>query len=277
MINRSVGILSFVLMIAANVALVLRDVVPGLMAGSPPDPEDGLPPGTRYESQLAILDAHGELVGRNWTVAQTSGITMTVQSSTLLLPIRLPNGVRTPTVRVDTELGHQERRIDSLVIRLHGLGVRTEMKGAFFPPDQFPCEWQVGEARGTFLLSADATRVFGDEFRPFYRLPGLYVGRTWRVKLINPLSQLMPSWGARAFSVDASLVRVVGRESIQHAGRSVECFRVESDRAVTWADETGRVIRTDVEIPVLGKLSLIDEPFDEEARRAAAARLKPGA
>lgn len=277
LINRTIGIVSLLLMFGANVALVLRDVVPGLLAGQPPNPEDGLTPGARYESQLAILDAEGQVVGRNWTIAQTSGITMSVQSSTLLLPIRLPNGVQTPVVRIDTELGHQEGRIDSLAIRLVGLGVRTELKGAFFPPDQFPCEWQVGDARGTFLLSSDATRVFGDEFRPFYRLPGLYVGRAWRVKLINPLSQLLPSWGSRAFAVDATLVRVVGREKIPHLGRTTECFRVEADRAVTWVDDAGRVIRTDVEIPVLGKLSLVDEPFDDEARRAAIQRIRPGA
>ncbi len=60
------------------------------------------------------------------------------------------------------------------------------------------------------------------------------------------------------------LVRVTGTESIEHNGRVVEAFRVEADRAVAWVTSDGRVLRQEVDLPLLGRLTLIDEPFDQQ-------------
>jgi hypothetical protein len=269
-LNRWIGIFSAIGLLVVHALLIYRDVLPGWTAGDPPDADSALTAGERRVTQMSIFDARGRRIGQSWTVAQMAGVTLSVRSWTVLAPIELPNGLSTPPARIETELGYdQQMRLDHLAMRLLGLNTSVALKGEFVPPDMFPCTWQAGDMRGQFLLNADATRALGDAIRPFDRLPGLYVGRTWRVKLFNPLAEALPGFAGAGMSGSAVLVTVAGRETIDHHGEPVSCFRVEADRATAWVDASGRVLRQVVELPLLGRLTLIDEPYNEDARREA--------
>ncbi|MCG3126947.1 MAG: hypothetical protein CHACPFDD_01802 [Phycisphaerae bacterium] len=264
-------------MVSANAALVLHDVVPAWTADEPPSADAALTPGQSRSVQLDIYDAQGRLIGQSWTVARLAVSILTVQNWTLLESITLPNGVRTPPARIDSELAYNDSRVvDRLSMRIIGLGLPAGLTGEFIPPDTFPCVWQMGELRGRFLLPAAATRALGDVIRPFDRLPGLYVGRSWRVKLVNPLAQIVPGMGSAAIGVDSMLVTVVGRDSIEHNGVTVNCYRVETRRATAWVAADGRVLKQTVELPLLGTLTLLDRPFDEDARQRALIRFRGG-
>ncbi len=270
MLNRWVGITSAIALLVVHALLIYHDVLPGWTAGDPPNADTNLSAGERRTTQMSIYDARGRRIGRSWTVAQMAGMTLTVRSWTLLEKIDLPNGMSTPPARIETELGYnQNKRLDHLSMRLIGLNTTGSLKGEFVPPDMFPCTWQAGEMRGQFLLNADVTRALGEVIRPFDHLPGLYVGRSWRVKLFNPLAEALPGLAGGGMSGSAVLVTVAARETIDHHGESISCFRVEADRATAWVDPSGRVLRQVVELPLLGRLTLIEEPYDEDARREA--------
>lgn len=271
MINRWIGITSAALMLLANGTLVFKDLVPTWLAGDPP-PNDLqlLGAGEKRYVQVGIYDERNACVGTSWTVSHVSGTLLTVHSWTLLRPLRLPGDTRTPQIRVHTVLTYQMTSgLDTLRIDVAGLPMPLTFSGEFVPPDDFPCNWRFGTQSGSFVLTADATRALGDVIRPFDRLPGLYVGQTWRLRLFDPLEHMMPRWGGMDLSGQSVLVHVTGKETIEHGGRSVETFRVETRGAVAWADGDGRVLRQVVEVPLLGKLRLEDEEFVEEDFRAA--------
>lgn len=278
MLNRWIGICSVILLLSVHAALIYRDLLPTWLAGSPPVSDSDLRRHERRRIQLGIFDSRDRLVGRSWTVAELAGLTLHVESSTLLLGLQLPGGVQTPPARIDTSLLYDaQRRLDRLSIRVLGLAAGIELTGELVPPDMFPCRWRVGPLNGQFLLDADLTRALGDVIRPFDRLEGLYVGRTWLVKLFNPLGHILPTAAgapAPTPSMNAVLVRVTGRETIEHAGEHVYCFRVDAERATAWVAPDGRVLRQVVELPLLGRLTLLDQPFDEDAYRRALERFR---
>jgi len=270
MLNRWIGILALFGMLAANAELIFHDLVPVWLAGDPPRNEmASFQSGDQRRSQVGIFDSDGRSVGRAWTVAEAVGSMFHVRFWTILHPIALPNGLVTPEVRINTDLTYQkDTGLDMLDIKVYGLAPLTiSLKGEFIPPDTFPCVWQVGDQQGRYILPAGATRALGDVIRPFDRLPGLYVGQSWRLKLFNPLSQLMPGLQGEEISLDTVLVRVTARERIEHRAALVDVHRVEADGVVAWVDTEGRVLRQLVELPLTGWLTLIDEPFDPYAFR----------
>ncbi|MBU0637381.1 MAG: hypothetical protein KKB50_00835 [Planctomycetes bacterium] len=268
MINRWFGIITFFCMLSVNTALVFRDILPDRLAGTPPESDvEVLKPGEIRRAQVGIFDQRGRRVGCSWTRSQMLEDLplLNVQSWTMLRPLPLPDGLRTPRVRVDTHLTYQKDvRVDRLSVRVHSMELPLiSLEGEFMPPNDFPCQWQVGTQRGSFIIPAEATRALGDIIRPFDRLPGLWVGRTWRMRLINPVSQLFPGVRIREMSVQSALVRVTAREMISHQGEPIEAFRVEAENVVAWVTEAGSVLRQEVELPIVGLLTLLDEPFDE--------------
>jgi len=274
MLNRWIGITTAALMLSVNTLLVVRDVLPCWLPGDPPQAEiELLRPGEQRRTQVSIYNKVGQRVGRSWTHSKRGNTLLTVDTSTVLYPIQLPQDVVTPRLEIHTNLVyHQDVCVDSLRIDVHGFTdlegceVPIGLRGEHVPPNDFPCQWQVGEQWGTLILDADATRVLGDIIRPFDRLPGLYVGQAWRLELLNPLTRLLPGFRDSPVATSSVLVRVTGTESIEHNGRVVEAFRVEAERAVAWVTSDGRVLRQEVDLPLLGRLTLIDEPFDEQQR-----------
>ena len=72
---------------------------------------------------------------------------------------------------------------------------------------------------------------------------------------------------------ESVVVEVAGKETIEHQGRMVECFRVVARDVVAFADANGRVVEQRVRVPVIGGIVLRDEPYDEAARQAARQRI----
>lgn len=279
MINRWIGILSGALALLINGALVLRDVMPGWLAGEPPAaPTQTLHPGQSRTAQVGIFDARGQNIGRSWTVSNHNGNLVTVNTLTEIGPVKLPEGVTLPRIHVEVDLLYQRigDYLDELRFDIEGLGPEISLRGEFFPPDQFPCTWHIGDLQGGFVLDASATRALGDIIRPFDRLPGLYVGRSWRMQLFNPLVQAIPGLRENKMLPDSVLVEVTGTDIIEHQGYQVETFIVEADRTRAWATDTGRVLRQIVDIPVLGKLTLLDETYNREMHKNAERRIPGG-
>jgi len=278
MLNRWIGIVCTILMVSANATLLVRDVLPGWLAGNPPEPDDlhdgvvsrGI--GVERCAQIGIFNAAGRNVGRSWTISSRQSGLLNIASTTTLHAIALPNGVATPPVRIDTQLKYREEDhlLNELFMSIRGLPLGVVLRGEFVPPDAFACKWQVGpRQRGKFAIDARATRAMGEVIRPFGRLPGLYVGRAWRLQLLDPLSHMLPGLRPNDLLADYELVRVTRTETVAHQGRSVEVFVVEGRRMCGWVTRDGEVVRQEVELPLVGKLILASEPFDRNAYQNA--------
>lgn len=273
MLNRWIGILAAAVMLVANGAIVLRDVVPLWLAGdAPPSATHTLAPGEEERTQVGIF-RDGVLLGRSWTEARRPlpGDLVTVATVTVLDPLSLPGGLSTPPVRIETELTFRHGNhltVDSLEFRIEGLGMPVVLKGEAMPSGEFPCQWEVGPQRGGFALDMRAPAALGDVIRPFNRLPGLYVGRSWRLDLVDPLQQILPNFSAEGLGLEPVVIRVTGTARIEHRGNPVDTFVVEGGKATAWVTADGRVLRQVVDLPLLGELELLDEPYDEAARAA---------
>jgi len=253
---------------------VWRDIIPEWLAGDPPRSEALLlKPGENHYVQVGIFDAAGHTIGRSWTNSNRIGREglVLVLTTTVLQPIHLPGGVTTPRVRIETKLSYapEESHVEELFFWMHGLGVPVSLKGAAMPSGEFPCKWQVGSQRGAFVLDTRAPAALGDVIRPFHRLPDLYVGRTWRIKLLDPLSNVLPNLEAAGLSLEPILVRVTRTEMITHDEERIRAFVVEGGGATAWVAPDGRVLRQEVQVPLFGTLVLLEEPYDEEARDSA--------
>jgi hypothetical protein len=278
MLNRWLGILFAFAMLMANFAVFQRDILPNWLAGDPP-PNDAqkLGEGDERKVQVGIYDEDNRLLGRSWTRAErkATGGLVTVRHTTALRPIHLPGGVTSPPVLVEINITYRSGRttIDELEFRMSGLPLPVWMKFEAVETGEFPCKWQVGEEKGEFLLDSSVPPSLGDVIRPFDRLPNLHVGQSWQLKLINPLEQLLPNFDPRGAELEPVIVRVTGRETMEHNGARVQAFVVETEGAKAWVADDGRVLRQTVRVPLLGELTLLDETYDprtyERATRAA--------
>lgn len=275
MLNRWIGIGALLFMLAGNTSLFIHDILPRWTAGDPPRFETQTQDGVRCDRvQTGIFDHRNRNVGRSWTQIQKQSDYMSVTSTTLLNSISLPDGLNTPAVRVDTDLRYSQENqaLHDLTITLHGLPLPAMFSGEFIPPDQFACRWHAGARRGMFVLDASSTRAFGEVLRPFTRLPGLRVGQTWRLQLMNPLSGALPGLNSQGLVDEPEVVRVTRTELIEHGGQAQEAFVVEAPRLRAWVAADGKVLRQEIELlPLLGRLVMEDEPFDERAYEKALA------
>jgi hypothetical protein len=264
--NRWIGIACAACMLSANTALFIHDILPALAAGEPPEPVAlTLRSDQQFMVQVGIFNARGERIGSSWTDARPSGDNLRVNTRTVLRPLELPGDVATPAVVVRcTAVYGQNRRLEDIQIHVDGFGIPISLRGECYAAGDFPCEWQIGDQSGRFVVPAEGTRALGEVFRPFYSLPGLFVGRTWRVELFNPLAHLTPDLSQGRRFTQSVLVRVTGEETIEHNGRKVEALRVEADKLTAWVAPDGRVLRQEVDLPLFGRLTVVEEPFDEQ-------------
>jgi hypothetical protein len=274
MLNRWIGIATAAAMVLANGAIFVRDILPRLLPNdTPPSDAQLLAPNESRYVQVGIYDAAGGRIGQSWTRSTRSnlGELVTVQTTTVLQAIALPASVQTPRVRIETELTYRanQRNVDELHFKMHGLGFPLSLDGESMQTGEFACQWQIATEHGAFLLDAAGTAVFGDVIRPFDNLPELYVGRTWRLKLLDPVAQIAPGLKESGFELEPIVIRVTGTENIQHRSASVEAFVVEGGGAIAWVARDGRVLRQEVTVPLLGKLVLLDEEYDATARDEA--------
>jgi hypothetical protein len=276
MINRWIGIVTLALMLSVNAALLLRDVLPDWLAGEPPTSRAlQLEPGGEIRAQYGLFDRQGRRVGYSWTTSSRSGDLIAVRNSTILQSFALPRGLRTPALRIDTNLRyHGATTLEELRVQVHGFGIPIRLDGEFVPPDTFPCEWRVDTQVGSIVLPASATRAIGDVVRPFDSLTGLRVGQSWRVELLNPLAGVLPGWGSdNVMALGSIRVRVTKLERLMHQGALTEAFRLEAESMRAWVTREGRVIQQEIDLPLFGTLRLVDEPYDENARARVIARM----
>ncbi len=278
MLNRWIGISTATLMILANAGIILRDVVPHWLPNDvPPTDAQTLAPDEWRRAQVGVYDDEGRLVGRSWTRANRKGksdIAVT-STTTVLQRLQLPTGLRTPQVRLETDITYRvsENYVDEVDFRMYGLGLRVSLEGASIVRREFACVWQVGPRRGEFLLDSESPAMLGDVIRPFDRLPQLYVGQTWRLKLLDPLAQVVPGLEESGIELEPLVIRVTRKETIMHRGTPVEAFVVEGGNATAWVAADGRVLRQVVTLPLLGRLTLIDEAYNAETLADAVERV----
>lgn len=268
MLNRWLGIATFCLMLSVNAALFLRDLAPALTAGDPPASglfELGVE--EDFTQRIGIYDESNRLVGVAWTLARKTGDILTMRTWTLFEPITIAGTSLRSRVFIRTELLFNARkRLDSLHVIVYGLGDPLDVRGEFVEPDNFACKWQRGGVEGAFNLPADLLRTFSDATRPLDNMRHLRVGQTWRMHTFDPLGGVLARDGGASFAGYSTIVRVTGQENLFHNGENVPVFLVESDRAVAWIAPDGRVLRQEAELPLLGRLVLIDEPYDNRER-----------
>src|SRR5690606_34576415 len=94
-----------------------------------------------------------------------------------------------PAVRIETTTEFDpEGELDSFRMDVFGvpmtkIWVAGERRGIYFP-----CELQVGPLYRQANLDMSASRMISESLRPFTVLPNLYVGQSWRMQILDPLS-----------------------------------------------------------------------------------------
>ena len=268
--NRVVTIAIITLWLSSVAALVAHDLWPRWTAYDPPKADP-----IARDVQVGIFDAAGRRIGAGWTsVKPTMDVqadddvkrdVVTINSTTAIETRWVAQRIR---IRVESTVQYQDGRLDEFMAYVYGAPFSITLRGENMGAG-FPCELVAGPIRRTFAFDAEQMQALGDAMRPFDILPDLTVGRTWRIRLFNPIKQIL---GQKA-DFEMLLVTVVGKETIDHRGQPVECFRVEARDIVAFVDATGRVLEQRVTVPIVGTLAVRDEPFDSKARQAARQRI----
>lgn len=275
MVNRWIGIVLAGLMLLANAGLFVRDVLPHWVPNDvPPNAAQMLSPGDERGVQVGIYTDDGVRIGTSWTTSQrkVAGEFVGVSTITVFGPVALP-AVTIPRLRINADLilRTSTQRVDEVAFKIFGVDVPIQLRCEAMPTGEFPCHWNVGPQSGDLVLDAELPAMLGDVIRPFDRLPNLYVGQTWRLKLVDPLKALLPQLESTGIDIEPLVFRVTRRETIRWAGREVEVFVVDGGETRAYVDDEGRVLRQEVNLPLLGRLVLIDEPYSQAAREHAAA------
>lgn len=268
--NRAIGLLTFLLMLVANAVLLVKDILPRLSAGKPPLPREmALIPGEELQSQQALTNEQGQVIGAIWSISSRSVEILATRTWTVLEPMALGPGLTLPRLQVMHEsIFDKNCQLDEINLRVFGFGVPVWVKGQFAPPGDFPIQWQLDDRRGTINLPAETAAAMRDAMQPLGSLTQLEVGQAWRVRIMNPIASLTPGMKGDLQTLDM-LVRVTGKTKLEHNGEKKEVFVVETDSLVAFVDQDGRLLKQVMEIPLLGQVTCIDVPFDDAARRKA--------
>ena len=256
-------------MLGANGVLITKHYLPRWMAGDPPQTlAESLQAGEILRTQVGIFGDGDYRVGRSWMIAQSFGKPVELRSLTQISRLNLPAAISvvlplpvTLEMRVRFE---NPRHPDQLDIQFHGLPVPLIVHGEHYAPDDFACAWRLGHLKGSYVLPPEPLSFVSDVVRPFNRLPGLYEGMSWQMPVFDPLSQLMPGSGRRP-GMETVLVSVTGVEERSHplTGATVSTFVVEAPQMRAWVAADGEVLIQEVDVPLVGRLRLVVEAFDE--------------
>ncbi len=263
---------SSLLWAGAMTALFVRDVWPGWTAqDAPPMTPAQLAKMDRAQEQFGIFRGEGEAqerLGSAWSRVVRVGEHVTMYGTVVV------EGVRPiPPIRVETTTDFDEQgRLDSFELEVFGVPMTTiRVHGERHGP-YLPCELQVGPLRRQANLDVSASRLIGESLRPFTFLPNLRVGQSWRMQILDPMSAVIQ----QQTQFNSVVATVTGTETIDGAdGTPVECFVVKTrpQRTVAWVDREGRVLAQQVDVPGLGRITIRQEPFDEDAHEAAVQRV----
>jgi len=245
--------------------LVREDIVPMWTA----QPAPRMAPGewlteAASQTQARVENRYGHRIGTVWSRLTRSGTGLSRQDTAYVKHSSLLPYL--PSLRVEMESDFTSNGVlDELRVEIFGTGSQILLEGERYS-NQIGCKVKVGTSPAQlFKIDAAATTMVSDALRPFPTLPELKVGDTWRLQIVNPVA-VASGVGPRLTHM---LVRVTGRETIDMGQGPVQCFVVESDRAKAWVDTRGIVLRQEVELPFIGRLSVIAEPFDKNALQRA--------
>lgn len=264
--NRLLGCFIVATWAVAVTALFVRDVLPYWRAEEPP--VGTLPPG---DSQTAIF-AGRQRLGTCWVSLHRQTDVTVLQSQTELSNLPLAAGLGSFLVETTFRAPVGGGPMESFELELYHDGVRFAGVSGHRAGSDYSCAVDVGEIHHETNLDASAAGVLGDALRPFHHLPRLHVGQTWRVRMLDVTALLRN----QRPEFRPQLVRVVGVETIEHRGHRVECFRIETDGTVAFADRGGEVLVQRVSLPLMGELELRNEPFDADARARARRHMPSG-
>lgn len=261
--NRGLGLASIAAMLLANAALFTRDILPGLYAGDPPQSQRiHTDDSTELVQQVGIFLADGLRVGRSWSSARDLGEIIQLSTITVLNAPALGVSAESPELAIYTTIDILDQRtVDSIALRVLGLGFPMRLRGERVSPFEFPCEWEVGPQRGETVLPTQLMNSFGDPFQPFGAPQDVTVGQVWKIQTVSPFS-LMSGDGQAEFDTRAMLVRVAAEEYLEHDGAGLKAFRLESDGVTAWVTRDGWLVKQVIELPIIGRITLLDEPYD---------------
>ncbi|MCG3136996.1 MAG: hypothetical protein HJJLKODD_00837 [Phycisphaerae bacterium] len=246
--------------------LTTRDALPRWFAEPPPAPaselwlrENG------REFQYGIYGANEVLCGNGWTVYEGRGEVIMRTDVLVLNQVEMIN-----TLFITSEMTFlNETELDRVDLRMAGMPAAIRLMGERQGP-KFAFSLEVGNyPKQEFVLEAEAAQTLSDIIKPFSTLRNLEVGKSWKIHVIDPLSLIKGGKG----KLKALVAEVTGRERIQVQGRAVECFVVECSGSRAWVDLNGRVWRQESELPGLGRLVIVDQPFQEEKLEQAYLRM----
>lgn len=118
-------------------------------------------------------------------------------------------------------------------------------------------------------FNVDRETMVLDIFGQIDRLPGLYAGKTWRTKFINPVTAMLSGTLVSTSELDFIRHSVVDVETIDWHGRQVPCFKVEHryQKAApnSWARQPdGKVLVQEVLFGTTPFRLVADAPNDDQ-------------
>ncbi len=262
------GFAIVVFWLVATAWLVWKDIVPAWTAQDPPKivASDWVRQYGR-RAQFGIFDSRGRRVGSVWT-HYAGGVSSEREDEIYLngLPLLGP----TPIYIDIRSKFNMEGMLDEIDIALLGFWDPIRIHGERFH-SQFALGIDRGAAKNVIKIDLNLAGTFSDAFRPFDAMPNLFVGRSWRMQVFNPIAAVT-GIGAEFIPM---VVRVVRREVIQVDGRPRDCFVVETTNARAWVERSsGVVLVQEVTLPVGGTYTVRYETYDDAALRAADERFK---
>lgn len=258
--NRAIGFILALTWIVAMAALVQRDILPLWTATEAPD--QLLPIG---EYQVGIFSQSGARIGTTWITTNTTPTRM-VRSTTVLetgkISAMLPV-IGTWILSTDLSYDSQDR-LEHFKFLLNAPGILGEVDAERIERD-FSVIAKLGDIKKTMLLDGELSKYLSETLRPFTHLGRMRLGQSWRIRLLDPFALIK----SQTVEFQTLIARVSSMDTIRHQGRDVECFRVETPSSRAWADHSGRVLKQEVQLPLIGRWTLMDEPVDAKSRHKA--------
>jgi hypothetical protein len=257
--NRLLGSLLAGTWLIAMAALIHRDVLPLWTAQQAP--QAVLPVG---DYQIGIFNQAGRRIGITW-VSSTPTPCALIRSTTVLDVSKIAGMLPVSGQwLLSTELSYDAHHVlDHGKFTLEAPGISGEVSAERLERD-FSVIAKLGDMKKTLLLDGEMSQFLAETLRPFTHLEELNVGQRWRMRLLDPFALIKN----QSVEFQTQLAEVTRMEVVEHDGVEVECFRVETPSATAWADHDGRVLKQEVQIPLIGRWTLVDEPFDWQAREA---------
>lgn len=265
MFTRATGFVIVPLWLLAMGWLVMHDILPAWTALDVPALKltDAMKKGSG-NTQHVMFDDDGE-IGRIWTTYLIDE--SSIRRDDLIWIDRLPVDV-VPLRLTVTSTFTAAGVLDELTVRIENEDHTFELHGERFDTDfSFKLDTGTPVVKAFKVPLSDGSMITA-AFNPFSTLSDLKVGQRWRVQVFNPVATMMP-FGDKFFRM---LVEVTGEERLRTPWGERNCLVVESPNARAWVDATGEVIKQELTLPLVGKMTVLREPEFEQEKFVAAKR-----